>query len=276
MGFFSVNISVTFAAALLPAFILMRYIYKKDSIEHEPIGLLVKLAIGGIAAALVSILLEIFGDGILSDFISEADSNFEVVSSFIVVAVVEEGTKLFFLKKGTWKNKNFDYRFDAIVYAAFVSLGFAGFENLLYVFDEGLSIAPVRAILSVPGHLGFSVIMGFFYGGAKLCENNGNKIGRKRNMRAAYIVPVLLHGFYDACLSAGNVSSLILFVIFVIVMYIVIIKLINKESREDVKIENESTDVMSGMDINIYKDEKFNIGQETDVNDVSKIDDGIK
>ena len=68
MGFFSVNISVTFAAALLPAFILMRYIYKKTVLNMNQLGFWLSLLLEVLPAALVSILLEIFGDGILSDF----------------------------------------------------------------------------------------------------------------------------------------------------------------------------------------------------------------
>ena len=46
------------AAAILPAILLMRYVYQQDSIEKEPPQLLVSLAWNGVLAALASIVLE--------------------------------------------------------------------------------------------------------------------------------------------------------------------------------------------------------------------------
>ena len=43
-----------------------------------------------------------------------------------------------------WRDPNFNYRFDGIVYAVFVSLGFAAFENISYVVGYGLTTAVAR------------------------------------------------------------------------------------------------------------------------------------
>ena len=45
-------------AAVLPAFFLLRYIYKMDTVEKEPADLLWALLLAGVWAALASILLE--------------------------------------------------------------------------------------------------------------------------------------------------------------------------------------------------------------------------
>lgn len=82
-----------------------------------------------------------------------------------------------FLHARTWRNPNFNYRFDGIVYAVFVSLGFAAFENIQYVLHYGLSVALPRAIFAVPGHMSFAVFMGLFYGRAKLYEAWGDGAG---------------------------------------------------------------------------------------------------
>ena len=115
-----------------------------------------------------------------------------------MVAVVEEGTKLFFLKRRSWRDPNFNFMFDGIVYSVFVSLGFAAFENIKYVFTYGLSVAMPRALLAVPGHLGFAVFMGVFYGRAKLCESRGQYFASKVSMAMGYVAAVFLHGFYDS------------------------------------------------------------------------------
>ena len=78
----------------------------------------------------------------------------------IFVGLIEEGSKFFFLYRFTWKDKAFNYRFDGIVYAVFVSLGFAALENVFYVFNYGTGVALQRALLTIPGHMSFAVYMG--------------------------------------------------------------------------------------------------------------------
>lgn len=138
-------------AAVLPAIFLLRYIYKHDTVDKEPPGLLLSLILMGIVAALMSIVLEIIGEKILNDQISQDDKYYKIILAFAVVAVVEEGTKFLLMKLKTWKNPNFNYSFDGIVYAVSVSLGFAAFENIKYVMNFGLSVALPRAVLAVPG-----------------------------------------------------------------------------------------------------------------------------
>ena len=72
---------------------------------------------------------------ILNDQISQDDKYYKIILAFAVVAVVEEGTKFLLMKLKTWKNPNFNYSFDGIVYAVSVSLGFAAFENIKYVMN---------------------------------------------------------------------------------------------------------------------------------------------
>ena len=145
------------AAALLPAIYLMRYIYRKDTVEKEPPMLLMSLLIYGVIAALISIILENIGTKVLNSLMDQSTVGYTLVLAFAVVAVVEEGAKFAMLKRRTWNDMNFNYRFDGIVYAVFVSLGFAAFENIGYVLGYGLSVAPARALLAIPGHMCFGV-----------------------------------------------------------------------------------------------------------------------
>ena len=140
-------LAVYVLAAVLPAIFLMRYVYRQDQIEPEPVGLLASLVWKGVLAALAAIVLESLGQMVLDGQVSQDNPNYVYYLAFLVVAAVEEGTKLFFLYRRTWKEPDFNYRFDAIVYAVFVSLGFAAFENVKYVFSYGLSVALPRAIL---------------------------------------------------------------------------------------------------------------------------------
>ena len=223
-------------AAVLPAIFLMRYVYRQDTIEHEPIPLLVSLIGRGILAALAAIVLEMLGQSILNALVEPENPRYVYLMAFLVVAAVEEGTKFFFLYRRTWRDPNFNYRFDAILYAVFVSLGFAAFENVKYVFSYGLSVALPRAILAVPGHMGFAVFMGVFYGRAKRCFDRGNAGGCRWNLVLSYLFPVLLHGVYDTCCMSGTTQSTLVFVAFVVVMYLVVFNLIRHEAKTDAPV----------------------------------------
>ena len=60
-------------AAVLPAFFLLRYIYRQDTIEKEPGYLLWQLLLGGVLAALASIVLETLGSAILNNTVDPND-----------------------------------------------------------------------------------------------------------------------------------------------------------------------------------------------------------
>ncbi len=220
-------------AAVLPAALLMRYIYRKDKVEREPPLLLVSLVGCGILSALASIVLEGIAGKLLNVLVSDRGKVYTILLAFLVVGAVEEGTKLLLLKWRTWKHPHFNYRFDGVVYSVFVSLGFAAYENIQYVLSFGLSVALPRALLAVPAHMGFAVFMGAFYGRARQCKSWDDDVGEKINLWVGYLLAVFLHGFYDACAMIGSRLSTLLFVLFVITMYVIVTRLIRRESRTD-------------------------------------------
>lgn len=226
-------LAVYVLAAVLPAFFLLRYVYRHDTVEKEPAGLLLALLVRGVLSALCASVLEGFAQSVLSMLVDPGSPVYTVLLAFLVVALAEEGMKLFFLKRRTWHDPNFNYRFDGVVYAVFVSLGFAAYENILYVFNYGLSTALLRAISAVPAHLSFAVVMGVFYGWARLLENRGEYTAARVSRWLALLSAVLLHGFYDACAMIGTGLATIAFVVFVVLMFIGVYGLIKRESATD-------------------------------------------
>ena len=229
LRFFAVYI----LAAILPAAFLLRYIYRHDTVEKEPPGLLFKLLVMGVLAALCSGVLERLGGTVRDAVVDPGSPVYTISLAFLVVALVEEGTKFLFLHARTWRNPNFNYRFDGIVYAVFVSLGFAAFENIQYVLHYGLSVALPRAIFAVPGHMSFAVFMGLFYGRAKLYEAWGDRRRCRGSLIRAYGTSVLLHGFYDACAMRGTGMAMVVFLVFVVLMFRSAFKHVKQESFTD-------------------------------------------
>ncbi len=221
-------------AAVLPALLLMLYIYLQDAVEKEPLPLLLRLVGMGALAALAALLLEGLGQRLLGVLVRPGTALHTLLTAFLVIAAVEEGAKLLFLCRRTWDEPNFNYRFDGVVYAVFVSLGFAAFENLRYIFAFGLGVALPRALLAVPGHMGFAVVMGYFYGRARLRENRGRS-GRP-SLVMACLLPVVLHGVYDACCMLGTRLATLIFVVFVCALYLSVFYLIRHEAEADVPV----------------------------------------
>ena len=201
-------------AAVLPAVFLMRYVYRKDTVEKEPPALLASLALMGVFAALAAMVLERIGESILNRLVSTDSRWYVILLAFLVVGAAEEGCKL-------------------LVYAVCVSLGVAAFENVLYVFRYGLSVVLPRALLAIPGHMGFAVFMGCFYGRAKLCESYGDEAGKTGNLILGWLSATVLHGIYDSCAMIGSGASTVAFLVFVVLMYIVVLRRIDRESRTD-------------------------------------------
>ena len=250
-------------AALLPAIALCIYVFSKDRVEKEPVGLL--LLLFGLGA--VSCFPAALAEGILAEIINPIFSGlgtsqgasvalptplyylYEAVSNFIGVALVEESFKFLILVLVTRKNRNFNSLFDGIVYAVFVSLGFAALENVLYVLQNGWGNAITRGVLSVPGHMFNAVMMGYYYSLwhviDKACELEKEMIAQigvpsnvplfssKKERALALLVPVFFHGFYNFCCSVSGIFWLIMLIGFVIFMYIYCFGKIRKVSKAD-------------------------------------------
>ena len=158
------------AAAVVPAVWLMIKVYRADRLEKEPTGLLLSLLALGVFSTTLASLTEQLGDIALSWFYPEDTLPYDLIMYFVIVAFSEEGFKYLLLKLRTWRSPHFDCQFDGVVYAVFVSLGFALWENIGYVMYYGLGAALARALTAVPGHACFGVFMGYWYGIAKRWE----------------------------------------------------------------------------------------------------------
>ena len=127
-----------------------------------------------------------------------------------------------------------------IVYSAFVALGFACIENILYVVSSGFLTGMIRALLAVPSHACDGVLMGYYLGLAKQSEINNRKDLKQKNIFLSIFIPVLLHGFYDYCLFSRNIYFICIFFVFVIYIDILAIKKIKRMSSINSKMFYEN------------------------------------
>lgn len=221
------------AAAVIPAVALMLYVYKADRLEKEPTTLLWRLILQGIISTALAVFTERLGAQVLGSIFRKNSLLYQIVFYFLVVSLSEEGFKYLLLKRRTWDSSYFNCRFDGVVYAVFVSMGFALWENIDYVVMYGLETAFVRALTAVPGHACFGVFMGAWYGLAKSHERHGHTQYSKVCRYLAVICPVLLHGLYDliATLDQGELS--LIFIGFIGIMFLAAYRTVKKLSSQD-------------------------------------------
>ena len=160
------NSNIIIFCGILPAILLVFYIYLRDRYQREPLGQILKAVFYGVISAGIAIVLEssLKSIGMLID--QPATWIGALWNAFVGAAMPEEATKLLMLWLLLRRNKYFDERFDGIVYACCIGMGFAGTENVLYLFgniENWQSVAVSRAIFAVPGHFMFAVAMGYFY-----------------------------------------------------------------------------------------------------------------
>lgn len=249
LGMMSNYLNLMVFVAVIPAIILMVLVYQQDKIEHEPVGLIIRLFLYGCASTFLAMILEMIASRIITAAIPDTSSwLYLIINNFIGVAIIEEGCKLLFCRLGTWNNPEFNYRYDGIVYAVAVSLGFAALENIEYVFNFGIQVAPSRGLLAIPLHCICGIFMGHFYGQAKMAEVRGYPGAEKRNNFFSLFVPMMLHGFYDFAASSENDIITIIFFVYVIVLDIIAFRSVRKFSREDMPLS----------DYQNYQDNGFN------------------
>jgi RsiW-degrading membrane proteinase PrsW (M82 family) len=220
-------------AAVAPALFLLIKVYKEDKLEKEPLALLLRLVLAGVISTLLASLCERVGSWILRLFFGEETLFYNILFYFIVVGVSEEGAKYILLKYRTWRSPHFNCQFDGVVYAVFISLGFALWENIGYVLSYGMATALVRAVTAVPGHACFGVFMGVWYGAAKKYELAGLPEKSKALRRRAVIIPTLLHGLYDFIATLASDAYSIIFIVFVIIMFVSAYITIKRAAKSD-------------------------------------------
>ena len=230
--FFYLN-PILIAAAVIPAVVLLVKVYRADLIEKESPALLWNLVLRGVLATIFAMITETFGELALSSLVQEGSVLYNFLLYFIVVAVSEEGFKYLLMKTRTWNNPEFNFQFDGIVYAVFVSLGFALWENISYVLMYGFGTAVIRAVTAVPGHACFGVFMGAWYGLAKKYDSYGLTSQSKTCRVVALLSSIVLHGCYDFTASIENQNYAWIFVVFVVAMFIVAFRLVKQLSSHD-------------------------------------------
>lgn len=179
--------------ALLPAMLLMAWLYTRDKLHPEPKRAVYRMFILGAAIVLPAGLLE---RALLDTEVDMLHGKFAVlfVTAFFVAGMVEEFLKAAIVERAAFDKGLMKQPIDCIVYAGATAIGFATIENILYVTSSGFSTALLRSVTAVPAHLMFGILMGTMF---------ARSIWFQKNRAWAYVVPAIAHGIYD-CFALSN------------------------------------------------------------------------
>ena len=224
---------ILIAAAVIPAAFLLVRVYQLDRLEKESPRLLWSLVKAGIFSSLIALVLEKVFISLLNSYVPRDSEWFRILLYFMIVGISEEGAKYFMLRRTSWNTPEFNCLYDGIVYAVFVSLGFALWENISYVLHYGFANAVIRAVTAIPGHASFGVFMGLFYSASKMFEIQGDTQRSNLYSFIAILIPVLIHGAYDYIATLQTDSANVYFIAFIAILFIVSIRLIKEFSQKD-------------------------------------------
>ena len=231
------------AVSIIPIAILLFVIYRADRVESEPPKLLAKLFFIGVlstvVALIVFLILSIVIAGILVSTGKTEGAYLDLISlvlhSFVEIAII-----LLFLKFTTWKSKDFNYRFDAIVYAAYITMGYAFVNTVIvllqtdfFIFSDVLS-----GVVILPLYVCFGIFMGFFYGKAKELSVKGKSA--KGNLFLALLVPSILNSFFS-CIGLLKNITLTIYITLAVIFFLASFGLMLMMSKSDYRIVEEQS-----------------------------------
>ena len=185
---------IAFACCLAPSLALFFWVRKLQKDKPGYMDTCRKALLNGFLAAVpvvvICLVLSILGSILGLDDRSTIPG--AIYRCFVMFALTEEGSK-FFLFRQTLKKTTCDVSwFDVVVFMTLVGVGFGILENIFCSLDMGLGQAIIRGLTI--GHGGYGFIMGYFYAKAV-------KTGKKWYYVVAFMLPYLLHAFYDFGLS---------------------------------------------------------------------------
>ena len=192
---------IALALALAPIAAIIIYFYQRDKYDREPTALLIRAFVYGVLSIVPAFLGSWLGTALGFEISPNIFITF--VYAFFVVALSEEFAKFLFLRFGLFPNKDFNEPYDGILYSVMVSMGFAATENILYVYEGGISLALLRMFTAVPAHATFATIMGYYTGLSKFIPQRRSEFLLKGLGGA-----VFMHGLYDFFLMQMNYEGM--------------------------------------------------------------------
>ena len=179
------------SAALFPGLLLLVYFNARQD-YHLSADIVWSAVLLGATSSLLSVAIELPLD-LLIDPIGDAFDR-AATRAFLGTALPEEAAKFAMVYFIAMRHEDYGRPVDALVLSVAVALGFASYENLLYLLqsDDWGRTATARAMTAVPSHVVNAMLMGYFLGRAHLDPRRAAGY-----FLFALAAPTINHGAYD-------------------------------------------------------------------------------
>lgn len=205
--------------SLLPVFVMLWFYYVRQKQPSVSGASMFRFFAIGVLAVVISVVLEkgvylvwqYFSPVTADLFFSENVSlgsiiqiTFAGLVSFGIIALIEEGSKYFLMRRLMRNAFDMDQIIDGVQFGIATGLGFAFLENTFYFlklfrgleFDTLVIVFFLRFLISTVGHMSFGGIMGY-----QLAKAKFNVTENKTYHRKAFLLPWLMHGFFNFLLA---------------------------------------------------------------------------
>jgi len=180
----------------LPVLFWAGYHYYTDRRLPEPVNRLLLALVLGVGSFYLSALMYTSLDlvNMRHDAFELAETNLPGLFAYSIMAIggIEELAKLIPFLLVIIHLKEFNEPIDGIIYASFIAIGFAAFENYTYLQHVTGVAAWARGFAGPVIHIIFASIWGYYIGRAFLCSR-----ALPLTIVVAYVCTAILHGFYD-------------------------------------------------------------------------------
>jgi hypothetical protein len=177
--------------AVLPGLLLLVYFNARQE-YHLSADIVWSSVLLGAAVSLLAVGVELGLDIVIQPIADPYDRAF--ARAFLGTSLPEEVCKFIIVFWIAMRSEDYERPVDALVLSVAVALGFATFENLLYLIqsDDWGRTATARAMTAVPSHVINAMLMGYFLGLAHLQPRRAPLF-----WLLAIFAPTINHGAYD-------------------------------------------------------------------------------
>ena len=222
------QLTLIYLATALPVVLLLGAIYYVDRFQEPPRFIVGTFFLGvGLVYPLrffIIIVEDVIGPGVGID-----PESWGAYQNFFRAAYLEESLKFIFLIYFCARLSEMDEPIDPIIYGAALGLGYAGWENIGYVFNtnyvgELLDLSKMWNMVLVRvgpafGHMGLGIIMGSLV--SMNLFNQWDPFKRRLYIVLALMVPVILHGTHNhfAAIESYHVLTVLIIASILILYY---------------------------------------------------------
>jgi len=186
-----------FLMAGIPSFAVLVFLARRNRRLREPSRSIIPAFFAGFLAVIPALTLEL----VLRPYeIHLAGIVKHFFKAFLIIALVEEGSKFLAVKLFFYRKRDFRRISDGVVLALAAGMGFAFFENIFFSFSDP-SIFLLRGMTSVPLHAAASGILGYYVG--------LSKFSHRPCFGKGLLVAISIHGFYDFLLFFDSWIALV-------------------------------------------------------------------